>query len=237
MDEMKRISLPMDRQTIDSLRAGDTVLLSGLVYSARDAAHLRMARCLGEGGRLPFDLREQTIFYLGPSETRPGQVIGVTGPTSSYRMDPVAPLLLEYGLQAMIGKGPRSAEVTEAVKKQGAVYFAAVGGTAALLSKHIAACRVIAYEDLGAEAIRELELKDFPVVVALDRYGGDQYSLGPQTYRQKGVEDEAFENRFRGDGQPGGPPGDGGTGGGRRPDYRPLQRGSAVWRADRGRRP
>lgn len=188
MEGSKRITLPMDRRTMDSLQAGDTVLLSGVVYSARDAAHLRMERCIREGYPLPFDLKDQTIFYLGPAETKPGQVIGSAGPTSSYRMDPSTPLLLEHGIQAMIGKGSRSTEVVEAVKRYGAVYFAAVGGTAALLSKHITACRVVAYEDLGPEAIRRLELKDFPAVVALDRRGNDQYVLGPQTYKQMDLE-------------------------------------------------
>ncbi len=180
----KRITLPMDQATINSLHAGDTVLLSGTVYSARDAAHLRMEQCMKDGGPLPFALQDQTIFYLGPGETRPGSVIGAAGPTSSYRMDPSTPALLQNGLQAMIGKGPRGPQVAEAIKQNGAVYFAAIGGTAALLSKHITACEVIAYEDLGTEAVRRLELKDFPVVVALDRYGCDQYALGPQRYRE-----------------------------------------------------
>lgn len=180
MSNMKKITLPMDSATIDSLRAGDTVLLSGTVYTARDAAHLRMEKAIQEGKPLPFDLKDQTIFYLGPGETKPGHVIGAAGPTSSYRMDPSTPLLLKYGMQAMIGKGPRGKAVVDAVMETGAVYFAAVGGTAALLSKHITECQVIAYEDLGTEAIRHLILKDFPAIVALDRYGNDQYKLGPE---------------------------------------------------------
>lgn len=183
MDKFRQITLPMDRETIDSLHAGDAVLISGVVYSARDAAHLRMKRCIISGGELPFDLHGQTIFYMGPSDTKPGNVIGAAGPTSSYRMDPFTPALLEIGLQAMIGKGPRSQEVIDAVVKHGAVYFAAVGGTAALLSKRITVYQIIAYEDLGTEAIRRLELKDFPAMVALDRYGNDQYTLGPQAYK------------------------------------------------------
>lgn len=182
---MKKITLPMDAATIDSLHAGDTVLLSGTVYTARDAAHLRMEQALRENRPLPFDIKEQTIFYLGPGETRPGAAIGAAGPTSSYRMDPSTPALLKSGLQAMIGKGPRSEEVVRAIMEHGAVYFAAVGGTAALLSKHITACQVIAYEDLGPEAIRKLTLVDFPAVVALDRYGRDQYAIGPAQWKQE----------------------------------------------------
>ena len=177
---MKNITLPMDAATIDSLHAGDTVLLSGVVYTARDAAHLRMEKAISEGTPLPFDIRNQTIFYLGPGQTPPGAVIGAAGPTSSYRMDSSTPLLLKNGMQAMIGKGPRSQTVVEAVIEHGAVYFAAVGGAAALLSKCITACEIVAYEDLGTEAIRRLTLKDLPVIVALDRYGCDQYKLGPK---------------------------------------------------------
>lgn len=177
---MKKIILPMDAATIDSLHSGDTVLLSGTVYTARDATHLRMEKAIREGKPLPFDIRNQTIIYLGPGQTKPGTPIGAAGPTSSYRMDPFTPLLLEQGMQAMIGKGPRSQSVVDSVVRNGAVYFAAVGGTAALLSKRIIACETIAYEDLGPEAIRKLTLQDFPVVVALDRYGNDQYALGPK---------------------------------------------------------
>ena len=177
---MRKITLPMDAATISSLHAGDTVLLSGTVYTARDAAHLRMERAILDGAPLPFVLKDQTIFYLGPSATPPGAVIGAAGPTSSYRMDPSTPLLLKNGMQAMIGKGPRSQAVVDAVMEHGAVYFAAVGGTAALLSKCITECEIVAYEDLGTEAIRRLTLKDFPAIVALDRYGKDQYRLGPE---------------------------------------------------------
>lgn len=182
---MRRITLPMSRQILDSLRAGESLLLSGTVYSARDVAHMRIVKCIQTGTPIPFLLREQTIFYLGPAATKPGEPIGAAGPTSSYRMDAFTPQLLRLGLQAMIGKGPRSQTVIDAVKETGAVYFAAVGGTAALLSKHITACQVIAYEDLGPEAICKLELDDFPVVVALDRYGGNQYVLGPMAWQDK----------------------------------------------------
>ena len=161
------------------------MLLTGTVYAARDAAHLRMEQTLRENRALPFTLQDQTIFYLGPGETKPGTVIGATGPTSSYRMDPFTHALLKSGMQAMIGKGPRCAEVVQSVVEHGAVYFAAVGGTAALLSKHITFCQVIAYEDLGPEAIRKLTLVDFPAVVALDRYGQDQYTLGPRQWKQE----------------------------------------------------
>ncbi len=182
---MRKITLPMDTAIIDSLHAGDTVLLSGVVFTARDAAHLRMAKAIMENRPLPFDLMNQSIFYLGPGQTPPGSVIGAAGPTSSYRMDLHTPLLLEQGLQAMIGKGPRSQAVLTAIKKHGAVYFAAVGGTAALLSKHITHCETIAYADLGTEAIRKLVLQEFPVIVALDRYGNDQFKLGPEAATQR----------------------------------------------------
>ena len=181
---MRKITLPMTRETIDALRAGETVLLSGTVYTARDAAHLRMEAAIAKGIPLPFGLKNQTVFYLGPGETKPGCAIGAAGPTSSYRMDSSTPLLLDHGMQAMIGKGPRGPQVVDSVIKHGAVYFAAVGGTAALLSKCITTCEIIAYEDLGTEAIRRLTLEDFPVIVALDRYGRDQYRLGPETYKQ-----------------------------------------------------
>ena len=181
---MRKIDLPMDTETIDSLQAGQVVLLSGTVYTARDAAHLRMENAIQNGKELPFDLKHQTIYYLGPGEAKPGSVIGAAGPTSSYRMDSSTLNLLEQGVQAMIGKGPRNASVVEAVVKHGAVYFAAVGGTAALLSNHITSCEVIAYEDLGTEAIRRLTLREFPVIVALDRYGQDQYRIGPASYKQ-----------------------------------------------------
>lgn len=180
---MRRITLPMSRQTLDSLRAGDSLLLSGTVYSARDVAHMRIVECIQTGAPIPFPIKDQTIFYLGPAAAKPGEPIGAAGPTSSYRMDAFTPQLLRLGLQTMIGKGPRSQTVIDAVRENGAVYFAAVGGTAALLSKHITACQVIAYEDLGPEAVRKLELDDFPVVVALDRYGNDQYILGPMAWK------------------------------------------------------
>lgn len=186
--EPKRIQLPMTREVSDALRAGDTVLLSGTVYTARDAAHIRMAQAIEQGKPLPFDVKDQTIFYLGPAEAKPGTPIGAAGPTSSYRMDAYTPALLHRGLQAMLGKGCRSQQVVDAVKETGAVYFAAVGGTAALLSRHITACEVIAYEDLGPEAIRKLELEDFPAIVALDCLGNDQYRLGPQKYRERNQE-------------------------------------------------
>ena len=178
--EPRRVALPMTPEALGALHAGDTVLLSGVAYTARDAAHQRMARCLETGQPLPFALQGQTIFYLGPAAARPGRVIGAAGPTSSYRMDAYTPALLQRGLQGMIGKGPRSKAVADAMKQYGAVYFAAVGGTAALLCRHIVSCEVVAYPDLGPEAVRRLVLEDLPAVVALDRYGQDQYRLGPR---------------------------------------------------------
>lgn len=176
--------LPFTEISIRQLRAGDSLKLTGTLYTARDAAHRRLIEALDRGESLPFDIKGQAIYYLGPSPAPPGKVIGSAGPTTSRRMDVYTPRLLAAGLKATIGKGPRSAEVKEAMKQHRAVYLAAVGGAGALLSKHIVRCEVAAYADLGPEAVLKLELEDFPVTVANDCHGGDLFEEGRQRYRQ-----------------------------------------------------
>jgi fumarate hydratase subunit beta len=179
----KKIRLPLHERTISELKAGDAVLLSGVVYTARDAAHKRMIEALGQGKPLPFDIGGQTLYYVGPSPAPPGRVIGSAGPTTSTRMDEFTPRLLAAGLKGMIGKGPRSAEVKEAMKRYRAVYFAAIGGAGALLSKRIVKSEVVAYADLGPEAVLRLEVKDFPATVINDIYGRDLYEEGRTNFR------------------------------------------------------
>jgi fumarate hydratase subunit beta len=179
----KRIELPLTEKIIIGLKAGDSLLLSGVIYAARDAAHKRMIAALESGEQLPFDITGQTIYYVGPSPAPPCHVIGSAGPTTSVRMDEYTPRLLTAGLKGMIGKGSRSPEVKEAMKKHQAVYLAAIGGTGALLSKSIIKSDVVAYADLGPEAILSLEVKDFPVTVISDIYGGDLYEEGRAKYR------------------------------------------------------
>lgn len=179
----KRVHLPLDDKTLKSLRSGENVLLTGTIYVARDAAHQRMVEALDQGKPLPFDIRGQTVYYMGPSPAKPGQVIGSAGPTTSGRMDAYSPRLMAEGLKGMIGKGMRSRAVKDAIKKYGAVYFAAIGGAAALIAKSITSSEVIAYEDLGAEAVRRIEVTDFPVTVINDIYGGDLYEEGKSKYR------------------------------------------------------
>lgn len=171
----KNITTPLTEEVAETLTAGDIVSITGVVYSARDAAHKRMAETLAEGNPLPFDVSDAIIYYMGPSPARENQVIGSAGPTTSGRMDAYTPQLLESGLRGMIGKGRRSAEVIEAMKKANAVYFAAVGGAGALLSKHITKCEVIAYDDLGTEAIHKLYVEDFPAIVVIDCKGNSLY--------------------------------------------------------------
>lgn len=183
--EVKRITTPLTPDIIKTLRAGDRVLLSGKMYTARDAAHKRLVELLDKGEKLPFEITGQVIYYVGPTPPKPGYVIGSAGPTTSYRMDAYTPKLLSAGLKGMIGKGMRSKEVKRAIKKYKAVYFAAVGGLGALLSKRIKSARVIAYEDLGPEAIREIEVEDFPAVVINDCYGNDLYVKGVKKYELK----------------------------------------------------
>ncbi|MBN1374606.1 MAG: Fe-S-containing hydro-lyase [Dehalococcoidia bacterium] len=184
---IKRIKAPLDDGTIEKLRAGDQVLISGVIYTARDSAHKRLVEALDNGLKLPFDIKGQVIYYMGPSPARPGQVIGSAGPTTSGRMDAYAPRLIVEGLKGMIGKGDRTQAVKDAIKKYKAVYFAAVGGAGALISKKIVTSEIIAYEDLGAEAVRRLEIKDFPAVVINDIYGSDLYLEGKAKYRTNSV--------------------------------------------------
>lgn len=169
------ITAPLDKDTAGKLRAGDYVWISGTIYTARDAAHKRMQEALDRGERLPVDWKDNIIYYMGPSPAREGRVIGSAGPTTSSRMDPYTPRLLDMGLCGMIGKGKRSPEVVDAIIRNGAVYFAAVGGAGALLSRQIKKAEVVAYGDLGTEAIRKLEVEDFPVIVVIDKEGNDLY--------------------------------------------------------------
>jgi fumarate hydratase subunit beta len=181
---VKRIALPLSDEAVASLKAGDDVLLSGTMYVGRDSAHKRIVEALDQSQPLPFDIRGQTIYYMGPSPARPGQVIGSAGPTTSGRMDSYSPRLMAEGLRGMIGKGMRSAAVKEAMKKHKAVYFAAIGGAGALISKAIKKSEIIAYEELGAEALLRIEVADFPVIVINDVYGGDLYEEGKAKYKK-----------------------------------------------------
>jgi len=181
---MKNVNLPLTDSIVKDLKAGDSLLLTGTLYVARDAAHKKMVAALDRGDTLPFDIRRQVIYYLGPSPARPGRVIGAAGPTTSARLDGYTPRLLAAGLKGMIGKGVRSAAVKEATKKYRAVYLAAVGGAGALLARHIVRSEVVAYADLGPEAVLRLEVGDFPVTVVNDIYGGDLYEQGRAKYRQ-----------------------------------------------------
>ncbi|MCL2544454.1 MAG: FumA C-terminus/TtdB family hydratase beta subunit [Clostridia bacterium] len=174
---------PLSRQGLAGLRAGDRVLLSGRILTGRDAAHRRLCALLDAGLPLPVPLEGQAMYYVGPCPPRPGEVIGSCGPTTSGRMDAYTPRLLEQGLLCTIGKGPRSAEVMEAMRARGAVYLAATGGAGALIAGRVRACRPLAFEELGTEAIHELEVEDFPLVVAVDSQGNDLYRTGPQRYR------------------------------------------------------
>jgi fumarate hydratase subunit beta len=180
---LKKIKLPLTDEAIKDLHAGDNILLSGVMYVARDAAHKRLVDTMDKGQPLPFELKGQTIYYMGPSPAKPGQVIGAAGPTTSGRMDSFSPRLMEAGLKGMIGKGNRSKAVKEAIKRYKAVYFAAIGGAGALIAKGIKKSEVVAYEELGAEAIRKLEVEDFPVTVINDIYGNDLYDEGKAKYR------------------------------------------------------
>ena len=178
----KRITTPLTDEVIEQLRVGDKVLITGYIYTARDAAHKRMVETILKGKSLPIVLQGQIIYYVGPTPPKPGQIIGSAGPTTAIRMDKYVEHLLKLGLKGMIGKGYRSPQVRELLKKYKAVYFAAVGGVATLLQKHIKSSELIAYEDLGTEAIRRLYVEDFPVVVANDIYGGDIFEEGRKKY-------------------------------------------------------
>ncbi len=178
MDDVKHLRTPLGDKDIKSLRVGDTVAISGIVYTARDMAHKRLCELIAVGKELPIDLKGQVIYFVGPTPSGPGQVIGAAGPTTSSRMDAFSPKLIAAGLKGMIGKGYRSQEVRAALVKYGAVHFSTIGGAGALLSKHITSAEVVAYEELGTEAIRRLEIADFPAVVAYDAFGDSVYEQG-----------------------------------------------------------
>ena len=185
----KYITMPITEETTAELKAGDYVYLTGTMYVARDAAHKRMIEALDEGGELPIDIRDATIYYMGPSPAREGRPIGSAGPTTATRMDKYAPRLLDLGEKAMIGKGKRSKEVVDAVIRNHAVYFAAIGGAGALLAKCIKKAELIAYEDLGAEALRRLEVEDMPLFVIIDCEGNNLYEMGRKEYLEAHKED------------------------------------------------
>lgn len=179
-----RISTPLDDETVTQLKSGDNVLINGIIYTGRDAAHKRLVDLLARGESLPFDIAGQIIYFVGPTPARPGRPVGSAGPTTSYRMDAYSPKLIAQGLKGMIGKGARSQEVLEAIKKYKCLYLAAVGGAGALISQSIKRSEVIAYEDLGPEAIRKMEVEDFPAVVVNDVAGNDLYKEGIKQYQR-----------------------------------------------------
>lgn len=179
----KSIKAPISKEKAASLKAGDYVLITGIIYTARDAAHKRMQEALERGEDLPFDIKENIIYYMGPSPARQNRPIGSAGPTTASRMDKYTPQLLDMGMGAMIGKGKRSQEVIDSIIRNGSVYFAAIGGAGALLSKRIISSEVIAYEDLGTEAIRKLEVKNFPAVVVIDSEGNNLYETSVLEYK------------------------------------------------------
>ena len=178
----QKIKLPIELAILEGLKAGDQVLMTGVLYVARDAAHKRLVEAIDKGEKLPFEVDGQTIYYMGPSPAKPGGVIGAAGPTTSGRMDAYAPRLMEIGLKGMIGKGARTQPVLDAIKKYKAVYFAGLGGAGALISKCIKKAEVIAYDDLGAEALRRIEVVDFPATVINDIHGGNLYEEGKAKY-------------------------------------------------------
>lgn len=180
-----KLTTPLNDEIVSKLHAGDRIEITGTIYVARDAAHKRMVDALDRGEKLPADLRGQIVYYMGPSPTKPGNVIGSAGPTTSGRMDKFAPRMMEIGLKGMVGKGLRAQTVKDAMKKYKAVYFGATGGAAALIAQRIKKAKVIAYDDLGAEALRELEVENFPVIVVNDMYGGDAYEDGKKQYAKK----------------------------------------------------
>lgn len=186
MSKIININTPIDEEIVTSLKAGDEVYISGIIYTGRDAAHKRMCEMLERGEELPFDIKNQIIYYVGPCPAKDGMVIGSCGPTTSGRMDAYAPTLLSLGLKGMIGKGTRNQEVIEAIKKNRGIYFGAIGGAAALIAKSVIAEEIIAFEDLGTEAIRKIEVKDFPTVVVIDSEGNDLYQIGRKKYKTGG---------------------------------------------------
>ena len=184
MAQLKSLKTPLTNDDLKNLKVGDKVTLTGAIYSARDAAHKKIVELIDKQEKLPFDLQGAAVYYVGPAPAKPGYAIGSAGPTTSGRMDAYTPLLISKGLKGMIGKGPRSAEVKQAMKQHGAVYFAAVGGAGALISKSITMSEVVAYPELGAEAIRRMEVKDLPLIVAIDMFGNDLYQTGKEAYKQ-----------------------------------------------------
>ncbi len=180
-----KLKTPLNDEDVSKLKSGDIVYLSGVMYTARDAAHKRLVDLILSGEELPFDVKGTVIYYVGPTPPKPGNPIGSAGPTTSYRMDPYAPILIEHGLKGMIGKGKRNEAVKDACKKYKAVYFGATGGAAALIAKAIKKAEVIAYPELGPEAVRRIEVEDFPVVVVNDTYGNDLYEEGRKLWEQK----------------------------------------------------
>ena len=183
MSEPKMIQTPLSSEDVESLRIGESVLINGIIYTGRDSAHKRLIEALDSGEELPVDFKGQVIYYAGPAPAKPGKPIGSIGPTTSYRMDPYAPKLIACGLKGMIGKGNRNDEVIAALKKYKSVYFGAIGGAAALMAKSVKDAEVVAYEDLGPEAIRRLVVEGFPAVVVNDCYGGDLYKEGIAKYK------------------------------------------------------
>ena len=181
---MIKLTTPIDENTARSLRAGDTVLISGIIYTGRDAAHKRLCELLAKGESLPIDVKNSVIYYVGPTPAKPGRAIGSAGPTSSYRMDPYAEPLLQQGLRVMVGKGSRGDGFKELLKKYGGVYLSAIGGAAASISETIKKCEVVTYEDLGAEAIHRLEVEDFYAIVTYDSQGNDLFEQGIQKYNK-----------------------------------------------------
>lgn len=181
---VKKIMTPLTEEKVKGLKCGDSILLSGTIYTARDAAHKRLIELLDKGEELPINIKDEIIYYVGPTPAKEGQVIGSAGPTTSYRMDAYSPKLLDLGLKGMIGKGLRNDEVVESIKKNNAVYFGAIGGAAALIGKSIVSSEVILYEELGAEAIRRLEVKDFPIIVVIDSEGNNLYIEGREDYKR-----------------------------------------------------
>ena len=177
-----KITAPLSREAARSLKAGDSCLISGVIYTARDAAHKRLCELAEQGKEFPMDMKDAIIYFVGPTPAKPGQAIGSAGPTTSYRMDAYSPTLIALGETGMIGKGKRGPEVIDAMKQHGAVYFGAIGGCGALLSKCIKKAEIVAYEDLGAEAIRRLEVEDFPVIVIIDSEGNNLYESGRAAY-------------------------------------------------------
>jgi fumarate hydratase subunit beta len=182
---VRRIRLPLTQEEARTLKASETALLSGSIYTGRDAAHKRLCQLLDEGRELPIDVKDQVIYYVGPAPASPGHAVGSAGPTTSYRMDAYTPQLLKLGLNCMIGKGRRSDTVRQAMQEYGAVYLGAVGGAAALIARSIKSAEVLAYEDLGTEAIHRFTVESFPAIVLMDAHGGNLYESGPAQYREE----------------------------------------------------